>query len=169
MHFLDLKKRDFKKQSGFTLIELIVSLLMLIGILQIFLLISASVNSSSTLRDGLVAANLAQEGIEVVRNIRDRDFFLGNAFGASLPNGSWRVQWNSNALLALSGNLPLKKDSTTKFFSYDFGPDTIFRRKIDIFNVSANEIRIISTVDWDVRSISKTISAEAHLFNWYQP
>ena len=90
-----------KNQNGFTLIELVASLVVLIAILQTFLFISSSVNSSSLLRDSLIAANLAQEGIEVVRNIRDRDSLMENSFGASLPDGSWRVQWNSASLLAL--------------------------------------------------------------------
>src|SRR3989344_2191388 len=141
-----------KNQSGFTLIELVASLIVLIAILQTFLLISANVNSSSMLRDSLIASNLVQEGIEVVRNIRDRDSFLGNSFGASLPNGSWRVQWNSTSLLDLSGDPSLKKDSASKFFSYDSGSDTIFRRTISISAISANEIRVISTVRWDVKS-----------------
>lgn len=158
-----------KNQNGFTLIELVASLVVLIAILQTFLFISSSVNSSSLLRDSLIAANLAQEGIEVVRNIRDRDSLMENSFGASLPDGSWRVQWNSASLLALGGDPPLKKDPVNKFFSYDTGTDTIFRRTINIFTVSPNEIRAISTVEWDVKSSSKSTSAESHLFNWYRP
>lgn len=157
------------RQAGFTLIELIASLVVLIAILQTFLLISANVNSSSLLRDSLIASNLAQEGIEVVRNIRDRDSFLENPFGESLSNGSWRVQWNSTSLLLPSGNPPLKKDPGNKFFSYDSGIDTVFRRVIDISAVSPNQIRVISTVNWDVKSDTKTTSAETHLFNWYRP
>lgn len=162
-------KNKKHEQNGFTLIELIASLFVLMAILHIFLFISSSVNSSFLLRDGLIAANLTQEGVEVVRNIRDRDWFLGNNFGASLPNGSWRAQWNSSVLLPLGANPPLKKDSATGVFSYDSGTETIFRRVIDISAVSASEIRIISTVNWGVKSNSKTTSAEAHLFNWYRP
>ncbi|TSC74029.1 MAG: hypothetical protein G01um101444_389 [Parcubacteria group bacterium Gr01-1014_44] len=164
---------DFGKpksgQSGFTLIELIISLFILIAITQAFIFISANVNSSFMLRDSLIAANLTQEGIEVVRNIRDRDWFLGNGFGASLPNGSWRIQWNSPALLPLSGDPPLKKNLTTGVFSYDSGADTVFRRTIELSAISATEIRVITTVNWDVKSIAKTTSAETHLFNWFKP
>ena len=157
------------RNSGFTLIELVASLVILIAILQTFFFIANNVNSSSMLRDSLIASNLAQEGIEVVRNIRDRDAFLENSFGISLPNGSWRVQWNSTSLLLLSGNLPLKKDSSNKLFSYDSGTDTIFRRTIVISSVSANQIRVTSTVNWNLKSGTRTTSAEAHLFNWFRP
>ncbi len=145
------------------------SFFVLIAILDIFIFISSNLNSSSVLRDSLIASNLAQEGIEVARNIRDRDWFLGNIFGASLPDGSWRVQWDSASLLLLSGNPFLKKDIATGVFGYSTGVNTVFKRKIDILKISSSEIRVISTVTWDENSNSKTTNAEAHLFNWYQP
>ena len=165
MSRFDLKN----KEDGFTLIELVVSLFILTVILQVFTFISMSINSASVLRDNLIAVNLAQEGIEVARNIRDRDWFLGNSFGTSLPNGSGRVQWNSTSILSLGGNPPLKKDSSTGVFSYDLGVDTVFKRTITVSLISANEIQITSTVNWDIKSNSKSISAEAHLFNWFNP
>ena len=151
------------------MIELIASLFVLMGVLQVFIFISSNVNSSFFLRDSLIASNLAQEGIEIARNIRDRDWFLGNSFGTSLPSGSWRVQWNSNSLLSLSGNPYLKKDPVTKVFSYDSGTDNVFKRTVNISIVSANEIRVISTVNWNFKADPKTINAETHLFNWYRP
>lgn len=154
------------KQGGFTMIELVASLFILIVILQIFTFISTTINNSSILRDNLIAVNLVQEGIEVVRNIRDRDWFLGNSFGTSLPSGSGRVQWNSNAILILASNPVLKKDPLTGMFSYDLGVDTVFKRTINIAVISANEIRVTSTVNWNAKANSKSISAEAHLFNW---
>lgn len=158
-----------KNQQGFTLIELVTSLLFITAIVQVFLFISISVNNSSLLRDSMIGANLAQEGIEAARNIRDQDWFLAKSFGTSLPAGSWRVQWNSNSLLPLSGSPLLKKDPASGIFSYDSGTDTIFRRQIDITAVSPNEIRITSTVNWSVKLSNKTVSAEAHLFNWHKP
>lgn len=157
------------QQAGFTLIELIISLFVLVAILQVFTFISGTVNNTSLMRDSLIATNLAQEGIEVVRNIRDRDWFLGNSFGASLPGGSWRVQWNSAVTLPLDGNPPLKKDLATGVFSYDSGSNTIFKRKIDISAISVDEIRVNSTVIWDEKSQNKTTGAETRLFNWYRP
>lgn len=157
------------REKGFTLVELVASLFVLMAVLEIFLFISRSLNSSSFLRDSLIASNLAQEGIEVVRNIRDRDWFLGNTFGASLPNGAWRVQWDSTALIPLSGNPFLKRHPLVKIFNYDMGTNTIFKRTIDISSISPSEIRVISTVTWDEKSNTKITNAEAHLFNWFRP
>ncbi|MBI2057703.1 MAG: hypothetical protein HYT63_01840 [Candidatus Yanofskybacteria bacterium] len=165
------KKRGAREGShneGFTLIELIATLLVLIAVVQVFILIAGDISSSSLVRDNLIAANLTQEGIEVARNIRDRDWFLGNSFGASLPDGTWRVQWNSTSLLALDTNPVLKKDTVSGFFSYDTGADTIFKRTVSITAISSQEIRITSTVTWDFKNSFKNITAEEHLFNWFK-
>lgn len=154
--------------AGFTIVELLATLLVLFGVIQIFVSITADINSSALIKDNLIAANLVQEGIEVTRNIRDKDWFVSGVFGTSLSDGIWLVQWNSGALAAVGANPPLKKDNSG-IFSYDFGTDTIFRRTITISTVSAQEKKITSTVTWDFRGSTKAITAEDHLFNWFKP
>ena len=43
--------------------------------------------SAAAIKNNFIASGLVQEGMEVVRNIRDQDWFLGNSFGASLADG----------------------------------------------------------------------------------
>ncbi len=162
--------RNYKlktNKNGFTIVELLATLLILFGVIQIFTSVTEDVNSSALVKDNLVAANLVQEGIEVVRNIRDKDWFLGGGFGSSLPDGTWLVQWNSSALAAVGANPPLKKDNSG-IFSYDSGTDTVFRRTITVSTISAQEKKIVSTVTWNFRGSAKAISAEDHLFNWFK-
>ena len=156
------------RDAGFTIVELVATLLMMFAVVQIFVAITNDVNSSALVRDNLIAANLVQEGIEVARNIRDKDWFSGGGFGASLPDGIWRVQWDSVSLLALDSNPFLKKDAFG-FFNYNSGADTVFRRTVTISRVSSEEINVSSSVIWDFRGDSKSISAEVHLFNWFRP
>ena len=60
---LSVYPKKLHNQAGFTLIELIASLFILIAILDIFIFISSSLNSSAVLRDSLIASNFAQQGI----------------------------------------------------------------------------------------------------------
>ena len=94
-----------KNTEGFTLIEVIVAVT-IISVISVGVMygISLSLSSSAKIKNDLIAANLSQEGLEIVRGIRDRDWHLGNNFGASLANGSYLVDWNSQSLAALSGN-----------------------------------------------------------------
>ncbi|MDO8557933.1 MAG: prepilin-type N-terminal cleavage/methylation domain-containing protein [bacterium] len=59
-------------KNGFSLIETIIALFVLtVGATGAFIVISKTIHISPAVRQEIIAANLAQEGIEVVRNIRD--------------------------------------------------------------------------------------------------
>ncbi len=153
--------------AGFTLVEALVSLLIFsIALTAIFALLADNLKEASLIKNNFIASGLVQEGMEVARNIRDNDWYLGNPFGTSIPNGSYRVQWNSQALLPLAPEPYLKKDSGNGLFSYDTGSDTMFKRTVTISAVSGAEKRVVVSVTWSERGIPKSVSAENHLFNW---
>ena len=164
-----LPSTTFQKKSGagFTLIETLVSLLIFsIALTAIFSLLTNNLKDALLVEHNFIASGLVQEGMEVVRSIRDNDWYLGNPFGTTIPNGTYRVQWNSQALLALGTNPFLKRDSGNGLFSYDTGNDTIFKRTVTISTISGVERRITVSVTWDERGRPRSVSAEAHLFNW---
>lgn len=155
-----------KSNRGFTLVEALVTLVVLTIALGPSLILTTNISSTaSVVRNNLVAANLAQEGVEVVRGMRDTNWFLGNPFDQGLANGTYRIQWDSTALIALGANPPVKED--TGLYNYSTGNDTIFRRTISVLKVNAGELRIISEVTWQERGGNdKSFQAESHLFNW---
>ena len=130
------------------------------------LILTTNVNSTSVVvKNNLIAANLAQEGVEVIRGIRDTNWFNGTAFDTGLADGTYRVEWNSDAVIALGANPLIKEDNG--LYNYSTGGNTIFRRTISILKVNAGELRIISEITWTERGgIAKSVMAESHLFNW---
>ena len=155
--------------KGFTLIEVIVSVAV-ISLVSVSAMSAISLNLSSAVRikNNLIAASIAQEGLEIVRNIRDNDRHSGAAFGASLASGDHIVDWNSVSLLPFQSVL-LKKDSNG-FYSYSSGQDTIFKRKVTIEDSGQNGPTIEKVakveVSWSEKSGPKTVQAELHLFDW---
>lgn len=156
-------------EKGFTLIEVIVSL-GIISLVSVSAMSAISLNLTSAVRikNNLVAANLVQEGLEVVRNIRDKDRHSGSAFGVSLANGDYIVDWNSQSLLSFQ-NVFLKKDSSG-LYNYASGQDTSFKRRI-IIKDSAQNLPTIEKVakvevSWTEKSGPKMIQSELRLFNW---
>lgn len=154
---------------GFTLVEVIVA----IGIISLVSVgvmfgISLNLTSAARIKSNLIASNLAQEGLEIVRSIRDRDWHLGNSFGSSLANGTYIVDWNSQSLLSFSDTF-LKKDANG-LYNYSSGQDTIFKRKIIIENSSQNPATVEKVakveISWQEKSGPKIIQAELRLFNW---
>lgn len=158
-------------KKGFSLLEVLISItILLVGVSSAYYLIGTSVTSARTSQNKIIAAMLTQEGIEVVRNIRDNNWQqdargIPTVWNSGLnANGTYSVQYDSTNLGALSANF-LQKDSNSKY-QYGSGSATIFKRAIIISNISANEIQVTATITWLEGVRLQTILAEDHLFNW---
>lgn len=162
-----INRSQFFSQDGITLIEVLVSIIILgIALGAISFLFTTNLLSADSLRNDTIASGLVQEGMEVVRNIRDREWLATTGFGTTIPNGTYEVQWDSTSLMPSSSRF-LREDPSTGVFSYGAGNDTIFKRTITISSVSANEKVITTAVTWNTRTGQKSVNSEVHLFNWY--
>lgn len=172
-------------KKGFTLIETIVALFVLsIALTGAFSVLIFNLQTSRYIKNAFIASGLAQEGLEVIRNIRDSDWYSDDYFGLFgnpdhqnvFRDGVYRVQYNSTSLIPLDDNPFLKKD-TAGIYSYDSNADskdTIFRRTLEIKrNIqpdgSVPEIILTVRVVWNERFGTKEITGEEHLYDWYKP
>ena len=155
-----------KLNKGFTLIEALVALVILTLALGPALVLSSNISSTaSVVRNNLIAANLSQEGVEVIRALRDANWFNGLSFDAGIADGIYRIEWNSNALISLGSNPPLKINAG--LYNYSFGTDTKFKRTVTITKINSEELRIISDVTWTERgNRTRDVKVESHLFDW---
>ncbi|MDO8474213.1 MAG: prepilin-type N-terminal cleavage/methylation domain-containing protein [bacterium] len=185
--------------KGFTLVEVLAAMfIMLMGVLGVFGLITRTVAFNSSVNSQLVASYLAQEGLEIVRNIRDANFLQVHK-GVILPD-----QWNygltscdagceadynyNDDVVALGSfqNTPLKLNGDG-FYTYDAGTDTIFKRKIIItcFSIDAlgmalgvscispptpvDLLKIAVDVSWQDKGSTRTVKGATELYNWLTP
>lgn len=88
---MNLKKtKKFKEARGFSFGEtLLAAFVLSVGLLSIVKLFQVSLNQSLFLRDATIASQLAQEGVELVRNVRDNNF-IGGGTGFASFNGTNR-------------------------------------------------------------------------------
>ncbi len=85
MNFSQFKFR-FSKQSGETLIEVILAVVILVFVLTgTYTVLNQAVNENVNVKNRVVALNIAREGIEAVRNIRDTNWLQ--------YSGDRRNQW----------------------------------------------------------------------------
>ncbi len=158
--------------KGFTLVEVLVALTLLtVALVPAFIQATNAMSLSTTIRSSLISADLAQEGVEVVRAMRDANWFAGQPFNTGLAAcaAGCRVQWDSSAPLPPSADTPLKLNETTGMYQYDSGTDSMFSRTITVTQVSPVELSVLSVITWRERGIDKTFTVESHLFDWATP
>ena len=162
-------------EVGQTLVELMIAMrVMAIGFLAIFAVLSQTLGMNKIVANQYVAAHLAAEGIEVVKNIADSNTLQpGGVWNDSLSNDKFGVQYDTGTLDEVNKNwanreLPLNFNSDTGIYSYGAGTPTNFVRTITIENISPNEIQVNSEVRWrDRGGVELNINLEDHLFNWH--
>lgn len=77
----------FKPGEGFTLLEVVVAIGVIVtGVMAGLTLTAYNLNISVASERKLVAANLAREGVEVVRGIRDSNWLAGQAWETGLTD-----------------------------------------------------------------------------------
>lgn len=161
-------KEFIKKENGFTLIEVIAAIFVFtIGILAVMALIDESIIFSDQAKSKLVAAYLAQEGLEIVRNIRDSNWIAkASSWDLGLSAGDYEADYKSQGLFQYMDNY-LNIDSDG-FYSYSNGTQTKFKRKITISDKSSNppRMKITSWVEWNIKGKSYNTEVVEYLYNW---
>ncbi len=160
-------------ETGFTLVEALVALTLLtVALVPAFIQASNALTLAGSVRNSLVAAHLAQEGVEVVQAIRDANWFASQPFnqGFAACTIGCRVQWDSQTLQPLSGpDSPLLLDAQTGLYQYSTGTPTIYSRLLTITTISTHEVMVVVTVTWHEESGNKQFAVEEHLYDWLQP
>jgi Tfp pilus assembly protein PilV len=140
------------KNSGFTLLETLVGLLIFsASILALMSVIGSGVASTQYAKQKIVAGYLAQEGIEYVRNQRDK-YMLFNVGGS-------QAGWDQFKTVIVSETFPITD------------PDFInFTRQVTATSVDGtnDEMKITSTVSWVQPSGPQTMVFSENLFKWVE-
>ncbi len=165
------------QEKGFTLVELMISIFILsVCVIAIYSAFSVIFILTSDSADQLTAAYLAQEGVEIIRNLRDTNWLemdYCDANSCTAPNPSWddgfsscinpnwcRVDYSTKLYTAMGSTLSpvpafnagdyLHRDTSSNphpnFYDYNSGPTTKFQRKITITKPSGVNYMMIVTV-----------------------
>lgn len=146
---------------------------LLVGILAAFSLVSSALSYSSAYKLQLTAAYLAQEGIEIVRNIRDTNWVQGNTWdvlnnvlttGSDIYNFDYRSQSIPDTANCSSGKNYLKIEGG--FYKCSNNSSVTFRRKVNLTSSVADEILVTVTVEWSERGRDHTFQAQEKIYNW---
>jgi len=168
-----------KKQKAFTLVEVLIAVSILtIGILSGFILITKVLYNTAVIQDRLTASFLTQEGIELVRQVRDSNFLqIMNGESVEwkdgLADGSYTIESKAGSEQPITltsvdtgEGSNFRYNDDTKIYNYTTGEPTTFNREIKITTINDDEIRVESIMKWKTRTIDFNLTIEDHLFNW---
>ncbi len=185
-------------EKGFTLVEVLIALtifsIAIAGIVTVSAQGSLNVNAT---RNRLVAGYLADEGIELMRAMRDTSVVQALS---GTPPGTAATGWNAFQAMAdancglsfcdidpmfpavpfpsaASFDCPTTTGSGCQLFydpsgyyTHTGGTPSIFSRAISVVNRSPDEEEIISVVTWhDGVSPIRTVRVVEDLYNYYKP
>ncbi len=163
-------KNIFSK-NGFTLVEIIVVLyIMSMGLVGVLSLIIQNIQSQSYNKSNLIAYQLAQEGVELVRKVRDNNWRDSLPYDTNLAAGDYFMDYADSAPTIHNPSAPeelLMNLDTNNFYIHGPGPTTTpFSRLITIEALNDHSLRIISKVSWGDHSRNYNYNLETVLYNW---
>ncbi|MBI2624200.1 prepilin-type N-terminal cleavage/methylation domain-containing protein [Candidatus Parcubacteria bacterium] len=150
--------------AGFTLLELLIAMAVVtVGVLATVTLLTSSIASAQAVRNEVIAANLAQEALEVIHNVRDLNVAAGRPWYQDMTNQTRRVDALNAGLIGLDANPPLNLDANG-FYTYQSGTATSFRRTVTFGACGApcTSLSVTVTVMWPGR----TFSAQSVITGW---
>lgn len=135
----------FKQRNGaFTLVETLVAIsIFTVSILGLMLVLASGISNINYAKNKITASYLAQEGIEYVRNMRDTDGLY-----TDITHKTW------DTFKAANKSYP--------------SPYPGFTRTITMSAISADEVKITSSVSWAQASGNYSITFSENLFNWME-
>ncbi|MBI4138048.1 MAG: prepilin-type N-terminal cleavage/methylation domain-containing protein [Candidatus Wildermuthbacteria bacterium] len=168
------------KKKGFTLIEVLAAgFLVVVGAGGAFALIQRIASFTSNAKLQLEASYLAQEGVEIARNIRDSNFLnihkgaeevlwtdglLGCDFGCEADYADTALAVSQDRFLLLSAN----------GYGYDSGTASLFKRAIIVARTETepgkpDKLEVSAQVTWQERGRDHKVQAATELYNWLSP
>jgi prepilin-type N-terminal cleavage/methylation domain-containing protein len=167
-----MKEKIIKTKKGFTLVEILTVLFIVsLGLVGILSLIVQNIQSQSYNKNNLIAYQLAQEGIELIREVRDSNWKAEASFDTDLASGQYYMDYLDSVPHDASSNptlLTILKQNDQGFYfhnSLSTATSSGFSRLITIQGTS-DYLQIISQVSWIDHSRNYTYDLETMLYDW---
>jgi Tfp pilus assembly protein PilV len=146
--------------KAFSFIESMLAVFLVsVGLLVALQLLTLGLKNSLNARDQFIASLLAQEGIEIVRNIRDNAWVDNNPdttsfsnFPATSPGSTCLVSYDSN-IFNCSGAFTTPLYSQNNYYTNTGGSVTKFRRMV-LISLPSDTSMVTSMVLWGNKTFS---------------
>jgi prepilin-type N-terminal cleavage/methylation domain-containing protein len=171
-----------KNQKGFTLIETLFAILIFSSALVALMTIaSRGISAANSAREQTVAHYLAQEGLEIARNVRDVNYVSGSVWDTGLSQcgpteaSACKVVYGTRSLATLPtcGGVPDQCAILEIQNTYaDTGTPSPYVRKVFVIpgepdtDGVVSEYRVVSKVSWKAKTIQRSVVLQTILKKW---
>lgn len=166
-----------RNKKGFTILEVTAALgIAMLGLLGVASLVIQNMQAQAFNKYYLTASMLAQEGLELVRNIRDENWLT---FGAdwdddiNTGDGTFAIDYNGRGSIDYSpddvgdSGARLYRDGNNYYIHNGSGTTpTPFSRLITVTPDGADKLDVVATVQWQEHGRIHQYVAETYLYNW---
>lgn len=174
---MNLSRRDKTRYApnGFSLIEIITILFIVsLGLVGILSLIIQNIQSQSYNKDNLIAYQLAQEGVELIRAVRDSNWRTASPkpFIIILGPGDYYMDYNDSAPTHYQSGHPeqlvLSQDANGYYYHAVSASNSAgkFSRLIHLANGPDNSVRVTVDVTWTANNHNNSYDLETIIYNW---
>lgn len=167
-------------EKGFSILEVVIAMFIItMGLIGIISLLEQNIQAKYLNKNNLIASMLAQEGIELVRNRRDTNWILGQAYSQGVTgDGTYAIDLkntvdvdggieNSAARLKYNtGGYYCAGDWTSPNLACNQG-NTPFYRLITVTN-NTTYLDVQCTVRYKKGNNNYDYTAHAQLYNWQE-
>lgn len=193
------KQKNNKNRGFTLVESLVAISIFTMSILSVLNILSNGIADTGYAKKKILAGYLAQEGIEEIRNIRDTFMlysgsgpagwaeFKGYVMPVCTTSSGFDGCYFSDGNISFDPSTPMPVTQDTivacypvqKCGSYTFqngvygvggsGPDSGLTPKITITNITADEVKVTSTISWtQPGSGAHSVSFSENLYNWIQ-
>ena len=180
------KFQILNSRHGFTILEITVCIFIIVmGLMGVLSLANQNIQVETINKNTLIASQLAQEGLEMVRNKRDMNWLQGGDWEKSSssvadsrldilqePTYRYTIDAFNGALVPISTGI---NDPQTQLYLNSSGyythdstnaHATGFNRLISVGNESAASTSVTCLVQWKKGTNTYNFSAQTVLYNW---
>lgn len=168
-------KLKTKLKAGFSIVEIITVIFIIsLGMVSVLSLIVKNIQGQNINNGALIAYQLSQEGIELVRRTRDSNWLAARAWNTNLAPGHYIIDYTDliPRSITFSKQEYLKQNSTGFYYNPSSAVDpnlsSGFSRTIDLVTnpLNSHSIFVRSTIVWNDRDKTFNYVLETTLYDW---
>lgn len=169
--------------QGFTLVEIAVAISVIaVGLVSAFAVFSTILRVTGLASERFTAFYLAQEGAEILINIRDTNLIKisrgdsvewDDGIGAAFcGNGCYVAYEHSGTAPYITetdpGKLHKSNIITAPVYSYEEGEDSVYSRTIITQEIDEETLKADITVSWEHAGISREFTLQKFIHKWHE-